>query len=442
MLIVWSVLAGITVCGLCAGILALDVIHKKQAGVYRSELSAAMRQSVDELSGSLSALELKLQKGLYASTDYQTVTWAAQIFAEAGTARAALEALPIYSLQLSGTETFLNQAGEYVLEMARKQLRGETLTYEEEETVRRLALRAQELAGQVGEIALRVSSEDPGYDDLQLLLAPEAEEGADPSGFPALELLFSEDLPLNYDGVHSSWRENRTSSFLSAQVLWDKSGQQKKAADSLGVSADLLLEGSHVLTPFGMMEYRNGEDTAAVTDAGGWLCTLDRFREVNDRQIGLEEALEYGLTALSKWGYSDLEPVSWSVAGNLLTAVYVHRENGVLIYGESVTASVALDNGEVLAMDATEYLLSRRGDRKMSPEKTREQAQSVLREDLTVENADLVCLCGGDGAEKLCWQFQVKDDSETKVLVFVNALTGTEEEIRILLESEEFRKAV
>ena len=66
----------------------------------------------------------------------------------------------------------------------------------------------------------------------------------------------------------------------------------------------------------------------------------------------------------------------------------------------------------------------------------------VLREDLTVQSSDLVSVPGGDGKEKLCWQFTVRGEDDLTVMVFVNANTKVEEEILILIEDEGRRTAV
>ncbi|MBQ5742721.1 MAG: germination protein YpeB, partial [Clostridia bacterium] len=121
-LILFSVLGALTVFGLCAGLLWMNWAKNRQRDDYQEQMAATWRQSVSELSEALSDLETDLQKGLFSSGDYQTVSWAARVFSEAGAARTALESLPIYELRLRGTETFLNQVGEFTLEMARKQL--------------------------------------------------------------------------------------------------------------------------------------------------------------------------------------------------------------------------------------------------------------------------------------------------------------------------------
>lgn len=440
-LIIFSILAVLTVLGLCAGLLAMDVIRKNERTEYQAQTAATWRQSVAELSEALSDLETDLQKGLYSSGDYQTVSWAARVFAEAGAARTALEALPVYELRLQATETFLNQVGEFTLEMARKQLRGETLTDGEEQSLKNLAARSQELADEVLTVSERIADENPGYEEMQKLLLP-SEEGEDKTEFESLEEIFAGDDPLTYDGEHSAWRESRKSQWLETLPATEAQELKAISAKYLSVSAEELTEGGRFDTPFLFREYQQGETIVAVTERGGLLYGLSRLREVSESKLSVDETLTMGREGLAELGYESMEPVSWTASENTLSAVYVLRQNGVLVYSDRISITLAMDNGEIMTVNALEYLLAHNPRRDVSYALSKDAAAAVLREDLTVETADLVCVPGGDGSERICWQFTVHDDTETRVMVFVNARTKVEEEILILLEGDDFRKAI
>ncbi len=440
-LIVFSVLGALTVLGLCAGLIGMNTAKNNQQKDYQTQTAAFWRQSVSELSGALSDLETDLQKGLFASGNYQTVSWAARVFSEAGAARTALETLPVYELRLQATETFLNQVGEFTLEMARKQLRGEDLSEGEQTSLKTLALRSQQLADEVMMLSEKIADENPGYEEMQKLLLP-SEEGEDKTEFESLEDIFSADRPLTYDGEHSAWRESRTSTWLEELPELEKAKLKTLAAKYGSVKEEELTEESRFDTPFPFREYRNGDTAIALSERGGILYGMSNLREVNESKLSVEEALMFGSEKLAELGFEGMEPVSWQSAENTLTAVYVFRQDGVLVYSDRITVTMALDNGEIMTVNAVEYLLAHNPGRNLSVTVSKEQAMQVLRDDLSVESVDLASVPGGDGKEAICWQFTVHDDTETRVMVFVNANTKVEEEILILIEDEDRRTAI
>ncbi len=440
-LITLSVLAALTVFGLAAGLIALNVSHGRAEERRQSQVAVQWRQSVSELAEALEELEINLQKGLYASGDYQAVSWAARVFSDAGAARAVLESLPVYELRLQQTEIFLNQVGEFTLEMARKQMRGEDLNEEEESSLKKLALRSQELADEVLAVAEKIADENPDYEALQQLLLP-SEEGEDKTPFESLEDIFVGDVPLTYDGSHSAWHENRTSDWLKTLPEVGKADLKTLSAKYLSVSPELLTEESRFDAPFAFREFRAGDVSVAVSEGGGMLYSLSKLREVSESKLTVAEGLTFGGEGLAELGYENMEPVSWAAAENTLTAVYVLRQEGVLVYSDRITVTLALDNGEILSLNAREYLLAHNPKRNLSTSVIKSDAATVLRPDLTVLEADLVSLPGGDGREAVCWQFTVRDDTEAKVLILVNANTMVEEEILLLSEDENRRTAL
>jgi len=452
-LILFSVLGALLIAGLCAGVLCLDLSRRSHREALEQETAAEWRRGVSELSSALQQLETDLQKGLFASGEYQAVSWAARVFAEAGAARTALETLPLYESRLGNTEEYLNQVGEFTLAAARKRLRGETLSEEEGASLRRLALRAREISEEILSFSEKITDENTGYADLLPHLSPSG-EGEDETVFESLENLFSQDGPLIYDGAHSDWYESRKSAWLEGLPLpEEESDLVRAAADALGVADGDLVQLGRYEFPFPLREYGVGEDTVAVSERGGKPVGFARTREVTVSRLSVEEGLEAGSRALEALGYSSMEPVLWSRSGHLLHGVYAARSEGVLIYGDRITVTVALDDGSLLSVNAMEYLLSHNPDRALRPTLSSQDAAKALRPELAVSGTGLAMLTGGDGAETLCWQFTVTDPllgqegaagprgtgSEEKALVFVNAHTGVEQEIFLAPEGEDFR---
>ena len=179
----------------------------------------------------------------------------------------------------------------------------------------------------------------------------------------------------------------------------------------------------------------------ALSEQGGILFALEVDRVPTESRLSVDLALSNGTKALEKLGFSAMEVLTWQREENILHAVFVPRQQGTLVFADRVSVSFALDNGEILVLNATEFLLSHNPDRTFTPAVTAKDGAAVLREGLEVLDTDLAALAGGDGSEVLCWMFTVSDGDGSAV-IFVDAKDKTEREILLLLQDENFKRLV
>ena len=107
-----------------------------------------------------------------------------------------------------------------------------------------------------------------------------------------------------------------------------------------------------------------------------------------------------------------------------------------MIYPDQAKVKVALDNGEVIGVDARQYLTHHRVRGLPAPKITEQQARAQLRPDLAVTRAQLALIpdLAGTG-ERLTYEFQGKL-GEDVYLVYINAETGAEEQILQLIQTD------
>ena len=67
---------------------------------------------------------------------------------------------------------------------------------------------------------------------------------------------------------------------------------------------------------------------------------------------------------------------------------------------------------------------------------SREEALKQLPEDLAVETSRLAVIPSPGGKEKLCHEFVCQNDARQRFIVYVNAVSGEQEKILLLLEDE------
>lgn len=95
-----------------------------------------------------------------------------------------------------------------------------------------------------------------------------------------------------------------------------------------------------------------------------------------------------------------------------------------------------MDNGEILGYDARGFLVNHT-DRKY-PEKlfSKTKAEQLVSPKLEISSQRMAVIPTDNLEEKLCYEFTCKAENGRNVLVYINAETGREEDILILIESD------
>jgi len=176
------------------------------------------------------------------------------------------------------------------------------------------------------------------------------------------------------------------------------------------------------------LSLRRGEHTvyADVTKVGGHVLWMMYNRPIGKKKMDLEQAEGRAEAFLDRLRYPFMEVVSYDEKDNAATFNLVRREGKVRIYPETVTVKIALDNGEVLAFSADEFVFNHRDRKLPKPKLTREEARKRLSKRLRVQDQQLALILNDQGKEVLCYEF-LGTLGESQYRVLINAQNGEEE---------------
>ena len=94
------------------------------------------------------------------------------------------------------------------------------------------------------------------------------------------------------------------------------------------------------------------------------------------------------------------------------------------------------ENGEILGYDAKGWLVNHHKRQYRRDIISLSSAAERVSPKLTVESSQKALIPADDLSEKLCYEFRCKADNGRTALVYINAETGREEQILLLVESE------
>lgn len=127
----------------------------------------------------------------------------------------------------------------------------------------------------------------------------------------------------------------------------------------------------------------------------------------------------------------------YETTNNICTVNFALKQDNVTIYPDLIKVSVAMDDGEILSMDARGYILNHIERKITAPTISEEAAKKSVSNKLKIESVSEVIIPTSGLNEAHCYEFVTRGENDEHILVYINAETGAEEEILVLLESED-----
>lgn len=419
------------------------VYYFRQAETYKRELHNTYMQSFHEMADYLSDIDVGLKKTMLAEDPVQLSTLSAQIRMQAETAKACLERIPTENMSLDKTAKFLSQAGDYCAYLSRKVITDGAVTEEEYQNLSKLSAYAEKVDEEFAKM------ENDVYDQVMDVVSLKRRDGfytvhADGSSFAdgiqKMESMPQEYPSLVYDGPFSEHLnteipktlkdEEKISRMTAEGVVRDFLGEEramhtKYESDGEGTIETYLFSGQ--------TDDRN--ISMEVTQYGGKVLWMLDAREVKEERLSVEQAMAAGETFLIRQGYPSMKSRYYDVSDNIATINYAYEQDGVTMYPDLIKVKVALDNGEVVGFESRGFLMCHR-EREIpvnviSEEEAREKAGTHL----SVDSVSMAYIPLESKREVYCYELK-GTLGKNNFLIYINAETGREEKILMLLESE------
>ncbi|MCL2087698.1 MAG: germination protein YpeB [Oscillospiraceae bacterium] len=426
-----------------AAVIALSVLayrSYREATVARRSLQHSYLRSVGDLSLNLDNIKNTLNKGLYSNNPDMMTELSAKLWSDANIAKISLSQLPIEELNLENTYKFLSQVGNYSRALSEKLARGEVITDEEKANLESLYDYARTISDSMWSVESQIHGGYLTFDKVQgtVLGANTVDNAESPqhvvSGFADIESNFESFPMLIYDGPFSDHLMERNPRMLKGAQAIDEATALKRAVDISRI-ADLRLVGEergHMPS----YTFMDGDTTVSITKNGGYLSYMLTFREVGDAAVSVARAIDNAKKFLATLGITEITDTYYELQHGVCIINFAGTQGGVTLYTDLIKVGVAMDNGDVLSFDSRGYLTNHM--KRVIPEAqlTREQAKELLSPYLTVKDSKL-CVIPSDGlSEKFCYEFLCTAKDGQQILVYINTVTGREEQLLILQISD------
>lgn len=407
---------------------------------------SAYSHAFGELSSSISDLADSLTRASFASSPSVISSACAKAYADASAAGAALGALPYSDMELEKTSSFLSRAGDYSAFLVRSAASGSSYSGSERENLASLARCARTLEEEFTKLNAYLISGELTPESLEFsrdaldALDESLSSPSFASSFKKLEAEFPELPELNYDGALSEHISGLKPLMLEDSAPVSEAEALKAASKFTGLQESVFhSEGTR---ESGIPVYvvsastRRGPMTLEITKNGGLVIYYQNSRLCESARVSAEDATRLAEEFLKERGISDMEAVGWQALDNKLSVTLAYSKDGIKCYPDLIKIEVALDNGEIVSYEGKGYI-SYHSER--TPPETvisDEEAESRIPPELTVVSHSMAYFPTEGKREVYCHELKCEDKDGNLCLIYINAETGAEQAVMLLIEGE------
>ena len=406
-----------------AALIFVAVQYRSERDQARAVVEEGYQQRLYEAQEHLQAIGLKLTKAGVASEQSTLAELFSGVSRQAESVLAGLSALPLSHQAMSDTLKFCNQLAEYASQLCLQMAQGEALTGDQLTLLETLRGQCSQLTSQIAlaqnamvQESLRMAVngsvfyEDASAEERPLEGVAEPDNGME---YPTMI----------YDGAFSDARRFGEPKALGTEVI-DGAKAIELAKSYVGEqrvkSAVSGAETAGALASYGVVLTLNDGTVlnCEVTKKGGRLLWMVPEHASFPQSLTAEECIRRGQAFLSAHGYGEMEQNHYQIYDGLAVINLV---------------ALRMDTGEIVGMEANNYLMNHTVRTALSPSLTEAQARQRAGERLEVKNVRL-CVIPYRDEERLCYELTGQRDGQ-EFRVYLDGNTGEELEILLMVQT-------
>lgn len=358
-------------------------------------------------------------------------------------AQSDVSQLPLGLLPFTKTETFLADIGEFTYHVAIRDLDNEPLSEDEIDRLAQLYESANEIRKELRTVQHKVFSDQLKWVEVELALANNDRETPNDiiDSFTAVE-----DFTTGFDQSHF---DNLSADFPSQQERFQfVSGDPINEADvenlimrQFDLSEDLEIDlqksgqGAQLNTYSGSFSHEDQHGYIELTETGGHVLSYMINRELGDGTISLHDAEREAELLLKEQGFEDIKRLRSSQYDETGLFQYAVTNDDIWIYPDQITVKVALDNGDIIGFNATDYYRNHHEREFEEPKLSLDEAKKFVNESLNIEDQHLAIIEDKAGTEVLTYAFFGTLNHDT-YQIFIDANTGDEVFVQLMHDVE------
>lgn len=444
----WSVTIAILAIMALVGVGSWGYYQNKQLKELKIAVNNQYNRAFVDMSDSVDNVEVLLAKSLVTSTPVSTSTMLQDVWRQSNLAQTNIGQLPVSPPVLEKTSNFLTQVGDMAYALNTKTLNGTALSDKEYASIKKLHGYAVSLQKNLHGIENQINAGKMNWagktTNRARVLTTAKTNDPQSNQMENIDKNFQEYPSLIYDGPYSDHMlKSKPMGLKSAKVTVNQAQELvKKFFGSDRIQEVRKLDnneiGSIKTFRFKVIFKNSTEEQGAeidVTQQGGQIYWMLRNRDFGKDTLSMESAKKAASDFLAKNGFKNMKDTYYQKTDGTAVICYAYTQDNVVVYPDLVKVKIALDNGEIVGIESKGYLHNHTQRKIPSAKLTMEEARTKINKKLTITNQGRAIIPTEFKTEKYCYEFKGKSDGRD-FIIYINALTGAEENILLLMTTE------
>lgn len=417
-------------------LVTLAVTGIRNATTYKNQLELGYQQSLTELGECLESVNTDLTKSLYSNSYGEIYDLSRDLYAQCSTAKNAISRLPIKQMELGNAYKFLSQASDYAQYIGTRIENGERISDDEHEALKKLLDYSQKFNDKTEKMVAMVEA-GAKITNNEIKSDSPINVSALSSSFSTSAKTFDDFPTLLYDGPFSDQVMNKSSRLIKQAKVYTKSDCRRFAAQALDVPLSRVNFEADEQGKIPCYAYTCGRYVISVTKQGGYIREIIYSGTIDDKSISIKNACNLAKDYLDKLGYKDMAFSYYNIENNICTVNMAYEKSGVVCYSDLIKVGVSMSDGKIVSLDASTYLTNHITRVIKAPKISKKDAMAKVSKYLKPISARECIIPKESGKEVQCYEVlcQSKDTGE-KALVYINTDNGNEEDIMLMLETD------
>lgn len=346
--------------------------------------------------------------------------------------------LPLTLLHFNKTEDFLSKISKFSYQTANRDLTKQPLSENEIKNLKELYKNSNEISSEIQKVQGKVINNHLRWMDVESALASEhsTRDNTIIDGFKTVDKKVGEYPELDWGpSVLNIYNKRSVKKLSGAPTTMEQI--KRKAADFEGntdASKVQVVEngkGTEWASYTAIVPGKASGDKASIdfTKNGGQVIAYNYTRQVGSRAISDQEVRTRASRFLEDKGYKDMHVIVFDPSDNIANLTYVTKSDDVFIYPEKLSVRVALDNGQVIGLQSSDYVYEHEQKKSIrQPKLSLQQARKFLNTDFK-ETYYRKALIENDQSEKvITYEFGGRING-SQYRIFINGDSGNEEAV-------------